>query len=104
MPRKPDKDRQVSASRQGAGLCASCKNLPACTYVEGFSPPILHCDEYEGGGSFRRPSPRSNPSAAGPSAGRGPERLMGLCTNCAERDKCAFPRPESGVWHCEEYR
>jgi len=27
----------------------------------------------------------------------------GLCMNCAHRDTCLLPRPESGVWHCEEY-
>jgi len=27
----------------------------------------------------------------------------GLCMNCAHRHYCLLPRPESGVWHCEEY-
>ena len=29
--------------------------------------------------------------------------VKGLCVNCAHRNYCMFPRPESGVWHCEEY-
>lgn len=29
--------------------------------------------------------------------------FKGLCMNCAHRDTCLLPRPESGVWHCEEY-
>ena len=31
-------------------------------------------------------------------------RYRGLCSNCEERRSCAFPKPEGGVWHCEEYR
>ena len=32
------------------------------------------------------------------------ESKQGLCENCANRDDCLFPRPEGGVWHCEEYQ
>jgi len=28
----------------------------------------------------------------------------GLCSICENRPACAFPKPEGGVWHCEEYR
>jgi hypothetical protein len=30
--------------------------------------------------------------------------LKGLCVNCDNRHTCTFPKPEEGVWHCEEYR
>lgn len=29
--------------------------------------------------------------------------LKGLCINCEHRDTCTLPRPETGVWYCEEY-
>jgi hypothetical protein len=29
--------------------------------------------------------------------------LKGLCMNCAYRETCLYPKPEGGVWHCEEY-
>jgi hypothetical protein len=29
--------------------------------------------------------------------------LRGLCINCANRKRCLYPKPEGGVWHCEEY-
>jgi hypothetical protein len=32
------------------------------------------------------------------------ERFKGLCMNCDNRFECRLPRPEGGVWHCEEYR
>ena len=31
------------------------------------------------------------------------ERFKGLCMNCDNRFDCLLPRPEGGVWHCEEY-
>jgi hypothetical protein len=31
------------------------------------------------------------------------EVFKGLCVNCANRHTCLFPKPEGGVWHCEEY-
>lgn len=27
----------------------------------------------------------------------------GLCLNCVKRDWCRLPKPEGGVWRCEEY-
>jgi hypothetical protein len=37
------------------------------------------------------------------SAGPQPGEAPGLCRNCARLSDCTYPRPESGVWHCEEY-
>lgn len=31
------------------------------------------------------------------------EEYTGLCAHCAKRDVCVLPRPNGGVWHCEEY-
>ncbi|MEI9476493.1 MAG: hypothetical protein WCO26_07950 [Deltaproteobacteria bacterium] len=28
----------------------------------------------------------------------------GLCTICEDHGVCTYPKPEGGVWHCEEYR
>ncbi len=33
-----------------------------------------------------------------------PRIYRGLCMNCDLRETCALPRPESGVWFCEEYQ
>lgn len=30
-------------------------------------------------------------------------QLKGLCVNCANREVCRHPKPEGGVWHCEEF-
>ncbi len=31
-------------------------------------------------------------------------RYIGLCSNCENRGTCIYPKPEGGVWHCDEYR
>lgn len=90
------------------GLCATCERLPTCTYTQLSSSPVIHCDEYDNGGTREDARPRTGSSkiepgkrAAGPadsSAG-----CLGLCRDCAGRTTCAFPRPEGGVWQCEEY-
>jgi hypothetical protein len=30
-------------------------------------------------------------------------RYSGLCVNCEHRQSCTHPKPEGGVWHCENY-
>jgi DNA-binding NtrC family response regulator len=30
-------------------------------------------------------------------------KFLGLCSNCDNRETCAYPKPEGGVWRCEEY-
>jgi hypothetical protein len=30
-------------------------------------------------------------------------KISGLCTSCAERERCPFPKVDGGVWHCEGY-
>jgi len=32
-----------------------------------------------------------------------PTEAAGLCRNCARLSTCTYPRPEGGVWHCNEY-
>jgi len=31
------------------------------------------------------------------------EALLGLCVHCIHRQTCRRPRPEGGVWHCEDH-
>ncbi|HTS66225.1 MAG TPA: hypothetical protein VMS37_25420 [Verrucomicrobiae bacterium] len=30
-------------------------------------------------------------------------KFLGLCSNCDNRETCVYPKPEGGVWRCEEY-
>lgn len=81
------------------GLCSTCKNAKHCVFPRSIERPIMHCDEFDG---FEGPKtlviPRLKPEAK-------PEetQFKGLCRNCENRHHCVFPKPASGVWHCDEY-
>jgi hypothetical protein len=83
-----------------SGLCLNCRVAATCMYVRQRGGAVWHCDEYQEGGAEPvaslveevRPEPKVE------------ARAMGLCANCDVRDTCTLPRPQGGVWHCEEYR
>jgi hypothetical protein len=91
------------------GLCSTCKYSSRCALTKASGQGIHFCEEYEAGdglshagrrvrssaGSAKLMNPGAKPHAQG--------AVLGLCSNCIHRDTCRFPRPESGVWHCEEY-
>ena len=90
------------------GLCLSCRNAPACTYPRVPGQPTLQCEEFDGSSaSPLKVVPKPFPSTAISPASLFEEssnNLKGLCTLCECRGTCTYPRPEGGVWHCEEYR
>ena len=50
-------------------------------------------DETSAGEGRSSPGERGLPEA----------EYKGLCVNCARREICEHPKPEGGVWHCDEY-
>jgi hypothetical protein len=91
-----------------SGLCADCQNAPKCTFPRIPGRPVRHCEEFKGNES----AADRNYSCEGTfplCSGFDSEAVdyrarLGLCANCANREACTFPKPEGGVWHCEEYR
>ncbi len=102
------KVRKVRSKPLRKGLCSNCVRLAMCTYTVLLSPPLVQCDEYDSGAELSSAAPGAALSRPGASKGDlGPAEAdaqhMGLCRTCAGRAACAFPRPEGGVWQCEEY-
>jgi len=91
------------------GLCATCSNLAECTFPRNSESPIMHCDEfcgYEMKGLVLTDQdlvPKQKSRTTIPVA-PSPSKYNGLCMNCDNSEGCTFPRSESGVWHCEEYK
>jgi len=88
-------------------LCSSCKNAGDCIFQKDLQKPTLYCEEFEidTGPSVKTagkemPSQTTSVDAEQKDSGK----FIGLCSNCDNRRTCAFPKPEGGVWHCEEYR
>ncbi len=83
------------------GLCATCVNASGCTFPRDPGRPILFCDEFE--------VPWKIPTRPFTLVISTPEledsettELKGLCRQCAIRITCRYPKPEGGVWYCDE--
>jgi hypothetical protein len=67
--------------------------------------PVLQCEEFE---ACESTAPKNVAVRAGQRRTARkkvgvPSLLKGLCANCDNLDHCTYPKPEGGVWHCEEY-
>lgn len=100
---------RAPAKPQYGGLCLTCDHARSCTYPRDPERPVLQCEEFE---AYDMPVERttvdaflasSNANARAASGPNGKGEFKGLCANCENRKTCTFPRPEEGVWHCEEY-
>ena len=89
------------------GLCATCRNASTCMYLKNSSKPILQCEEFEEFPSKPEKKPmEASMSMSKNNPGGNPgekSKYFGLCSNCKHRETCTFPKPQGGVWHCEEY-
>ncbi len=93
----------MSNSGASAGVCAACKHDPECIFETAASTIILQCEQFEM--TFRGPAvpPKPVPFRAASIAAKATNGFAGLCSNCQNRDSCIYPKPEGGVWRCEEY-
>lgn len=94
------------ARRRGyRGLCSTCANAERCTFPRNRKHAIFDCEEFLRGDSSPtiagegRPPPR--PEAT---PGDARSRRAALCRDCEARETCELPKPEGGVWECQEYR
>ena len=85
-----------------SSLCQSCRHASGCTLHQASGEPIMECEEFElpWAAAGREGQPVRSPIDRSPAAD--PE-LLGLCQNCRVRPGCRLPRPEGGIWFCEEY-
>ena len=95
------------STRSGAqGICAACKHDPSCIWQTDSNRVILQCEQFELGS---RPTTPENGPAPAISLKitlldlRPAKNHLGLCSNCDNRETCIYPKPEGGVWRCEEY-
>ena len=88
-------------------LCSSCKHASTCTFPRDPQRPLFYCEEFE-----IEMTPHTQ--TAGDDKGRpmipdiaeikGTTQFVGLCCDCENRQNCIFPKPEGGIWHCQEYQ
>lgn len=86
------------------GICATCKNSEGCVYLRSAKEAIYQCEEFdsrEPETAKKREYGYSQATSVATSAEV--NHLKGLCRNCARNATCKLQKPESGIWHCEEY-
>jgi hypothetical protein len=81
------------------GLCVTCKHVVDCVFPREEGKAILFCEEFEGEVKVETKKV-VKPAAPKPVL----NDAKGLCRTCESFSTCAFPKAESGVWHCEEYK
>lgn len=88
----------------GAGLCLTCNNVDTCVYRKRRGADAISCELFDnyvtrnGGGGKEATLAVLTPAKESEPASR-----KGLCLNCSHQKACQLPKPETGVWHCEEY-
>lgn len=105
ITRTRDEVRVAPKKKEYRGLCTTCKNAPTCTYPRDPDRAVLQCEEFEGYEPLEVRTQRRNvsPSYSASAQSEDSSKYKGLCVNCENRQHCTFPKPESGVLHCEEY-
>ena len=95
------------------GLCTTCMHKLTCTFpgtagnpklfCEEFQCEVLPCPEVTAGISIVSPE-QSEARSDQDLPDQKPDRYMGLCINCANRESCNLPKQNGGIWFCEEYQ
>ncbi len=88
------------------GLCLTCNNAPAC-YYHARRGPALFCemfDDYVKSALRDEEQPLLSRADSGiRTTAEDMAKYVGLCVNCGHRATCRYPKPEGGLWHCEDY-
>jgi len=98
----------MQAINASGGLCMTCNNAPTC-FHRARRGPALFCELFDGYAppagriTSERAAPPADSSAARRAAEEEVSKYAGLCMNCEHRRTCTHPKPEGGVWHCENY-
>ena len=104
----PMEDISVSKPRSFIGLCSTCNNVGTCVYRRRRGYDALYCEMFDGSGPQRGNGNSDADAVVVTTSTIAADKVTntepkGLCVNCKHRDTCKLNKPESGVWHCEEY-
>lgn len=89
----------MSIPNPATGVCAACKYDPDCIYEALSRGVILQCEQFE----MELPRPAVPTASLQARDAMDTNGYKGLCSNCENRKTCIYPKPEGGVWRCEEY-
>lgn len=88
----------------GIGLCSGCNNSSECVYRKRRGFDAIYCETFDNlNGSAKYSKSILKEADFSYPGEKAIITHLGLCTNCENRDSCQLPKPDAGVWHCEEY-
>jgi hypothetical protein len=82
------------------GLCSTCNYADSCAYCADSRLPVLYCEEFDCSDTADSQNPMEATMGNGEDR---PDIPLGLCSNCVHLEVCTYPKPEGGIWFCEEY-
>jgi hypothetical protein len=85
------------------GVCAACVYGNECAFEAEAGRAILQCEQFEMAFPAEEVRPTRTQSRTSPRNGKDSSKYAGICSNCENRETCSYPKPEGGVWRCEEY-
>ncbi len=96
-------DGEDAMTRKKQGICLTCLHFAKCVLrpAECSTDGIHFCEEYMTVCLAPVVVTDEKPKNM---MKRPPSGLLGLCSDCLCYPSCSFPRPEAGVWHCEDYQ
>lgn len=101
--------RPTSHESEHDGLCMTCVHSSACAFPRREGQPVLSCEEFDDRVEGSVETPGADNLLVRVSEARvtdvthEPPGHTGLCATCEHRETCAYPKPEGGIWHCEEF-
>jgi len=99
----------IKSKKTYRGICEICDNEQTCLYKKDPKHPVLYCNEFKvsplvmSSYSFQDTFVTMNTKENERASRYEEVEYKGLCMNCEKRNTCTYPKPEGGVWSCEEY-
>ena len=93
----------AASSLFNEGLCSTCNHAAECIYLASAAVPIWRCEDFD---DHVAPAALDSSVAMEVQNDTRPARPVpaGICSNCDNLGTCMYPKPEGGIWRCEEYR
>ena len=85
------------------GLCSTCRHARTCTFPRSKDRPVHFCEEFDPEEDKPTLTVVHHEEVLDQDALADREKYPGICSTCAKRDTCTLPKPEGGVWQCEEF-
>lgn len=101
---KKHADTATKKSKTIHGLCITCNNVSDCSFRASDADRVIwHCELFDCFVQVEELLDAAKAILESQPMDEGYSDFKGLCMNCMNCTTCTFPKPEGGIWHCEEY-